>query len=121
MRLQGALFLENSAPINCNVSGIALVVRDAARNIDAAMLGCLFAVRGGTAIIPAWPNGRVRAAEPRGDGGPLHLPGSTLRAAERHHHQQPALPAVGEFRIFKDPMTTAAATTGWFITPSSSR
>ena len=39
VRLQGALFLENSAPINCDVSGIALVVRDAARNVDAPILG----------------------------------------------------------------------------------
>ena len=59
VRLQGALFLVNSAPINCDVSGIALVVRDAARNDDAPILGSSHRRVCGIAIIPAWPNGRA--------------------------------------------------------------
>jgi len=38
---------------------------------------------------------RLRAAEPRRDGGALHLPRRTLRASKRDHHQQRRLQRVG--------------------------
>ena len=34
---------------------------------------------------------RLRATEPRGDGGALHTPGGTLRAGQRDADQQPAV------------------------------
>jgi hypothetical protein len=38
---------------------------------------------------------RLRATQPRGDGGPVHAAGRTLRAGERAADQQPAVFAVG--------------------------
>ena len=71
----------------------ALVQRLRAAKRDLRLEKVLASLDGFDAVDPG--RHRLRAAEPRGDGGALHLPRRALRAAQRHPHQQSALQRVG--------------------------
>ena len=59
VRPKGALFFENLAPIKCDVSDIAHVVREHARAATRRSSIVTRSRTRGLAIIPAWPNGRA--------------------------------------------------------------